>query len=94
MAQRVLQREGLTLNGKQLETCRLKVFKWDGKSLEIHGLNEKTSKEFLRLVFSNEKKSGGGKHQIVKMCEDVALIQFDDKAGYFNSMYLTYNMFP
>src|SRR6218665_112844 len=94
VAARFLERGSVTVSGKAHEITKPSrtVGKGPGKSsavqdvpntIEVSGIPETTSEEFLKMYFENKKRSGGGdiKTMTYDKLEGVATITFSDPSG-------------
>ena len=81
VAARVLERGDLTLAGSKLHVAAPRVFRWDEKSVEVHGVDDTVSTSVLQLMFENRKRSGGGKIDKIDRYGDFAVVHYLLSAG-------------
>ena len=82
VAENVLSRPDLTLEGATLEVSPAQDV-WDGKTIEVCGLEPSTSHDGMLLFFENKRRSGGGEIDKVQrgMDKTVALVTFKNSGG-------------
>lgn len=58
-------------------------------TIEVSGIPEKTSEDFLRMYFENKRRSGGSEVKAMNYRpeEGIATITFSDPGGVFQSIY-------
>ena len=66
--------------------CRLhveapQVFKWDEKSVEVHGVDDTISVSVLQLLFESRKKTGGGPVDGIDVYDGFVVVRFKHSAG-------------
>ena len=81
MASGLIQRTDLKLIGDSLTVSAPEVFKWDGTSVEVHGVDDSTPDEVLKLVFESEKKTGGGPLSSIDRHPGFAVLHFQNSTG-------------
>ena len=87
VASRVLQRTGLKLQGNTLYVEAPKVFKWDEKSVEVHGVDDSVSMKVLELLFESRKKTGGGPITGIDKHDGFVVVHFQHSPGNFSVLY-------
>lgn len=57
------------------------MFKWDEKSVEVHGVDDALSVSVLQLLFESRKKTGGGPIDVVDVFDGFVVVRFKHSAG-------------
>ena len=72
---------GLTLDGAVLAV--VPVPRWDGRSIEVHGLHPSTSYDAIQLFFESKRRSGGDAVEHMRLDRDthVAYVTFESSEG-------------
>ena len=82
VAEDVLSKPDLTLEGATLEVSPAQDV-WDGKTIEVCGLEPSTTDDAILLFFESNRCSGGDEVDIVQrgMNRTVALVTFQNSGG-------------
>ena len=80
VAQAVLSKP-LKLEGATLTACL--ALKWDGRTIEVHGLNSSTTYDAIELFFESKRRSGGDAVEDVYLDTDnsIAYVMFESPQG-------------
>ena len=80
-ADNVVKMSGLTLDGAVLEVVPIQ--RWDGRSIEVHGLHRSTSCDTIQLFFESKRRSGGDavEHMRLDGDDSVAYVTFESSEG-------------
>jgi len=59
------------------------VKKWDGRTIEVHGLHHSTSRDAITLFFESKRRSGGNIVEDVDLDtdNDIAYVTFENPGG-------------
>ena len=81
VAESVLRAPELKLEGATLTVSPVEV--WDGKTIEVHGLNPSSSSDAIELFFENKRRSGGGtvEHMELDTVNSIAFVTFESPEG-------------
>ena len=81
VAENVLGKPELKLEGATLTVSP--VEEWDGKTIEVHGLNPSSSRVGIRMLFENKKRSGGDtvEHTELDIANGIAYVTFESPEG-------------
>ena len=67
------------------------MFKWDEKSVEVHGVDDTVSMRLLELMFENRKKTGGGPVAGIDKHDGFVVVHFQHSAGNFLCVLFRYS---
>ena len=81
VAENVLRKPELKLEGAMLTVSP--VEEWDGKTIEVHGLNPTSSRDAIEMFFENKKRSGGVtvEHTELDTVNSIAYVTFESPEG-------------
>ena len=81
VAESVLRAPELRLEGATLTVSSVEV--WDGKTIEVHGLNPSSSRDAIELFFESKRRSGGGTVEQVEIdtVNSIAFVTFESPEG-------------
>ena len=81
VAENVLRKPELSLEGARLTVSP--VEEWDGKTIEVHGLNPSSSRDGIEMFFENKRWSGGGPFEHVELdtVNSIAYVTFESPEG-------------
>ena len=81
VAQAVLSMPQLQLEGVTLTACP--VPRWDGRTIEVHGLHPSTTYDAIELFFESKRRSGGDAVEDVYLDTDnsIAYVMFESAQG-------------